>query len=140
MAYKKLIIYSDGGARGNPGPAAAGVIILDQAGQTVGSISEYLGELTNNQAEYRALFLGLKKAKELNAEELECYLDSELVVNQLNLKYRVKNGNIAPEFLKVWNLAQQFKKIVYNAIPREKNKTADRLVNIALDKRAKINT
>ena len=137
MAGKKLIIYSDGGARGNPGPAAAGAVVYDENNKLVGKVSEYLGELTNNQAEYKALYLGLEKAKELGADEVVCYLDSELVVNQLKLKYKVKNNNIGPDFIKTWNLLQQFKKKEFIAIPREKNKVADKQDNQALDKKAK---
>lgn len=134
MNMDKLIIYTDGGARGNPGPAGIGAAIYDQAHRPVGEISEYLGVATNNQAEYRALIAALRRASELGAVELECYLDSELVVKQLNHEYKVKNKDLAPLFLTIHNLSLNFKKITYRHIPRERNKEADRLANEAMDR------
>lgn len=131
---KKIIIYSDGGARGNPGPAGIGVVLYDKEKNKIEEISEFLGKTTNNQAEYKALLSGIKRAKELKAEELECYLDSELVVKQLNREYRVKNQDLAPLFLEICNLSLSFKKINYFHVPRELNKEADRLANEAMDK------
>lgn len=131
---KKFIIYTDGGARGNPGPAGIGAIIYDADGQLVAEVSQYLGVATNNQAEYKALLAGLEKAKELGAEDLEFYLDSELVVKQLNREYKVKNKDLAPLFLTVHNLSLNFKKITYTHVPRERNKEADRLANEAMDR------
>jgi len=131
---KKFIIYTDGGARGNPGPAGIGAIIYDADGQLVAEVSQYLGVATNNQAEYKALLAGLEKAKELGAEDLEFYLDSELVVKQLNREYKVKNKDLAPLFLTVHNLSVNFKKITYTHVPRERNKEADRLANEAMDR------
>lgn len=133
MSYKKLVIYADGGARGNPGPAGAGVVIYDRHG-IVCKISKYLGRITNNQAEYNALILGLQKAKLLSAQEVDCFLDSELLVRQLNREYKIKDPNLMPLFIKIWNLTLSFKKIKFYYIPREKNKEADRLVNEAIDK------
>ncbi|MDP3964840.1 MAG: ribonuclease HI family protein [bacterium] len=130
----KVIIYSDGGARGNPGPAAAGALVYSaDRSEVLARISDHLGEATNNQAEYQAIYRALLKAKELGATEAECFLDSELVVKQLQLKYKVKNHNISDLFLKTWNLLQQFQRVTFHAIPREENKEADRLVNLALD-------
>jgi ribonuclease HI len=134
MQYKKLIIYTDGGARNNPGPAGIGAVLLDEKGNEVDSISEYIGKATNNQAEYKAIIAGVKKAKDLDAEELECFLDSELVVKQLNREYRVKDKDLASLFVQVYNLSLSFKKISFNHIRREQNKEADRLVNLAIDK------
>jgi ribonuclease HI len=131
---KKLIIHSDGGARGNPGPAAIGVIITDEKGKLVDKISRSIGETTNNQAEYQAILAGLDLAHKLKAEEVHCYLDSELVVKQLRHEYKIKNKELAPLFVKVHNLSLQFKKITYTHIRREQNKAADKLVNEALDK------
>ncbi len=130
---KTFIIYSDGGARGNPGPAAIGAVILSSDGEVVEEIARTIGETTNNQAEYQAIIAGLEAAKQLGAEAVECFLDSELVVKQLKREYKVKNKELAPLFLKVHNLSVQFKKISYTHVPREKNKEADRLVNEALD-------
>lgn len=134
MQYNKLTIFTDGGARGNPGPAGIGAVILDEKGSAVAEISEYIGETTNNQAEYKALIAALFKAKELGGQELEVFLDSELVVKQLNREYRVKDQGLAPLFVQVYNLSLGFKKIVFKHIRREKNKEADKLVNQALDK------
>jgi ribonuclease HI len=127
----KTILHTDGGARGNPGPAGIGVV-LEIDGRKE-QFKKYIGEATNNQAEYQALILGLEKAKAAGATEVECLLDSELVVKQLNREYKVKNEGIAPLFVKVWNLAQGFEKISFKHIFRESNKEADRLVNEAID-------
>lgn len=136
MTYKKLTTYTDGGSRGNPGPAAIGVVIKHGA-EVVKKYGRYLGETTNNQAEYRALISALEHAAELGAEEVECMLDSELVVKQMRHEYRVKDPDLAPLFLKVYNLSQSFKKITFTHIPREKNKEADAMVNDALDRQVK---
>lgn len=133
---KKIIIHSDGGARGNPGPAGIGAVLNDESGAVLSEISHYLGETTNNQAEYRALTAALEKAKELQAEEVECYLDSELVVKQLNHEYKVKSPELAPLFLNIHNLSLSFKKIKFIHVRREYNKEADRLANEAMDRHA----
>lgn len=138
MTEKELYIYSDGGSRGNPGPSAVGVVIYNQKKEVIDTISEYIGETTNNQAEYQAIQKGLERAKELSATALKCYLDSELIVRQLQLKYKVKNQGLGPLFIKTWNLVQQFNKVEFISIPREQNKAADRLVNEALDKQEKL--
>jgi ribonuclease HI len=134
MNHIKVIIFSDGGARGNPGPAACGVVIKNQQGQTISKHSKFLGETTNNQAEYAGVLLGLEAAKKIGAQEVIFYLDSELVVNQLSRNFKVKDLAIQSAFVKIWNLGIGFKKIKYHHIPREENKEADRLVNEALDK------
>ena len=131
---KKLIIYTDGGARGNPGPAGIGAVLYDEKRRVVAEISEYLGVATNNQAEYKALIAAFKKAVELGATELDCYLDSELVVKQLRHEYKVKNKDLAPLFLTLYNLAVNFSQINYTHIPRERNKEADKLANQAMDR------
>lgn len=131
---KKLIIYTDGGARGNPGPAGIGVAIYNEKKELVGELSEYLGETTNNQAEYRAVIAALKKAAALKAEEIDFYLDSELVVRQLNREYKVKNKDLAPLFLVIYNSILSFKKITFTHIRREENKHADMLANRAMDR------
>ncbi len=130
----KLIIFSDGGARGNPGPAGIGAIIYNEDKQVVAEVSNFLGVATNNQAEYQALIAALQKATSLGASEVACYLDSELVVRQLNREYKVKNQELAPLFLQVYNLSLGFKKISFHHIPREQNKEADRLANEAMDR------
>lgn len=132
----KLTIYTDGGARGNPGPAAAGVVIKDAKGKTLARYGEYLGEQTNNYAEYMALISGLKKAKALGADEVDCMLDSELVVKQLQRKYKVKEPTLQKLFILAYNASAQFKKAVYKHIPRERNQDADAEVNKILDSHA----
>lgn len=134
MKHEKLILFTDGGARGNPGPAGIGCVIFDGKGNIVEEISECIGEATNNQAEYKALLAGLAKAKELGAKEVEVFLDSELVVKQLNREYRVKDKDLAPLFIQVYNLTLGFKKIIFKHIRREQNELADELVNLALDR------
>ncbi len=131
---KKLIIYTDGGARGNPGPAGIGAIAKNKKGDVVFEISEYIGETTNNQAEYKALVAAIVKAKEFSVEELDFYLDSELVVKQLKKEYKVKNKDLAPLFVVVYNASLGFKKVTYKYIPRELNKEADALANEAMDR------
>lgn len=142
----KLKIYADGGARGNPGPAACGAVIRNEKNEIILEISKYIGNATNNQAEYSALILALEKAKEIfklseknkffvskEDKNLECYLDSELVVKQLNREYKVKNAGLKPLFMKVGNLISDFNSVKFIHIPREQNKLADKLVNRELD-------
>jgi len=135
----KIIMYTDGGSRNNPGPAAIGVYFENLHKQ----FGHYIGEKTNNEAEYEAVIYGLKKIKQLigkdKAEniEIECYLDSEFVERQLNHKYKVKEKNIQKLFLDVWNLILDFKNVKFFHITREKNKVADKLVNTALDEKEK---
>ena len=128
----KLVIYIDGGARGNPGPAAIGVV----AGQK--SYQERIGSTTNNVAEYKAAIFALKKAKQLlgkekSKSEVEIRTDSELLYKQLNGQYKIKNKELQSLFIEVWNLQQDFKKVKFIHIAREENRLADRLVNQALD-------
>ncbi len=130
----KLIIYTDGGARGNPGPAGSGIVICDSQIKIIKEHSRFLGKATNNQAEYEAVILGLEKAKELKAAEVDLYSDSQLIVEQLNRRYKIKNPDLGTLFIKVWNLSQSFKKVCFHYVSREKNKRADRLVNEIIDK------
>ena len=137
------IIYTDGGARGNPGPAAIGAVIANEQRSVVKEISEYIGETTNNEAEYGAAITALKKLKALIGKtgakkaEVQLYADSELLVRQLNGEYKIENPNIQKFFLELWNLKIDFGKVSFQAIPREQNKSADRLVNQALDSHSK---
>lgn len=131
---KKLIIYTDGGARNNPGPAGIGAVLMDENKKVVAEISDYIGLGTNNQAEYKALLAAIRKARELKAEEVEFYLDSELVVKQMKREYRVKDKELAQLFLKIYNISLGFKKISFTHVPRELNEEADKLVNEAIDK------
>lgn len=136
---KNIIINTDGGARGNPGPAAIGVVISDEEGKIIKEFGRYLGVATNNQAEYKALIAALEEMKNMDFGDvsIECLLDSELVVRQLNGQYKVKNEGIAPLFLQVRNLQNSFKSIIFKHIPREKNKRADFLVNESLNQKEK---
>lgn len=131
---EKLLIYTDGGARGNPGPAGIGAVLKNEAGTIVAEISEFIGETTNNQAEYKAVIYAIEKAKELGALFLDFYLDSLLVVEQLNGNYKVKHKDLAPLFVKVHNARLGFKKTTFTHIRREFNTEADALVNLALDR------
>jgi len=137
---KKIIIYTDGGSRGNPGPAAIGILFCNEKSQEIKQYSDYLGDnFTNNEAEYQAVIFGLKKFKALFGKklaknsEIEIRSDSELLVKQLKAQYKVLDSKIQKLFLEIWNLQFDFQKIKFKLIPREKNKEADRLVNEALD-------
>ena len=130
---QSLVSYTDGGARGNPGPAGIGVEKKKKKGETVGEWSKFLGITTNNQAEYRALILALEEARALGVEELECRLDSELVVKQLRGEYKVKHPDLKPLFGQVLNLISHFKHVSFNYISRNLNKEADRLANQAMN-------
>ena len=127
-----LTLYTDGGSRGNPGPAAIG-FVLSESRTVVAEHGEVIGHATNNVAEYTALLKGLMKAKALGATIVTCKLDSLLVVEQLNRNYKVKDATLARLFTKVWNLCQDFERVTFQHIPREQNKHADALVNRALD-------
>ena len=134
----KLRIYTDGGARGNPGPAASAAGIKEgyksgAEGNTIASVSRYLGIATNNQAEYTAVVIALEKAKDLKAETIEFYMDSELAVMQLNGEYRVKNQELARLYLRIFELSHGIKKVSYRHIRREQNAEADKLVNKCID-------
>jgi len=131
----KLKIFTDGGARGNPGPAAAGVVIKDEHGKVLAAYGEYLGEQTNNYAEYMALISGLKKAAELGATEVECVLDSELVTKQMKQEYKVREETLQKLFVKAYNAAAVFKKTTFRHVLRQNNKEADKLVNETLNKK-----
>lgn len=135
----KIIIHTDGGARGNPGPAGIGIVILNEKGETIKKYGQYIGETTNNEAEYQAVIFALKKVKLLFGKnktkqmEIEFNSDSELLVKQLNHQYKVKEENLQPLFFKIWNLMIDFKEVSFKHVRRNKNKEADRLVNQALD-------
>jgi ribonuclease HI len=130
----KLLINTDGGARGNPGPAGIGAVLKSETGEVLAEVSEFIGRATNNQAEYKAVISALEKAKELGGTELHFLLDSELVVKQLNHEYKVKNAELAPLFLRIHNLAQSFRTVSYQHVRREMNKEADKLANLAMDR------
>ncbi len=133
----KGFMYTDGGARGNPGPAATGIIIKNEDRKIISRAGAYLGVATNNEAEYIALIQGLTLAEEKGFDELSCLLDSELVVNQLNGVYKVKNERIKVYFGQVRDLSKKFKFVSFTHIVRSQNKEADAIVNKVLDEHAK---
>jgi ribonuclease HI len=140
----KVIIYTDGGARGNPGPAGIGVVICNERGDIVKKYGEFLGDdMTNNEAEYGAVIFALKKLKALLGKdkvkqaEVEIRADSELMVKQMTGVYKLSEKRIQDFFITIWNLKIEFKSVDFKHIPREKNKEADALVNQALDNQMK---
>jgi ribonuclease HI len=133
LSINKVIIYTDGAARGNPGPAAIGVVIKDEKGNTAATISQCLGATTNNQAEYRALIAGLEKAISLGARQVSVKSDSELLVKQINGLYKIKNVGLRPLYQEAVRLAGGLESFTINYIPRAQNSAADALANRALD-------
>lgn len=138
-AKNRIIIYTDGGARGNPGPAAIGVVIQDAEGRAIKSWGRAIGRATNNDAEYQAVVAALQKAKALlggkKAKEtaVEMRMDSQLVCRQLNGEYKIEEERFFPYFMKIWNLKMDFASVGFAHIPRERNRGADAQVNEALD-------
>ena len=132
-----ITIYTDGGARGNPGISGVGAVILDTDGRVLVEISKYLGDsLTNNYAEYEAIYLALQKCIDLGLQDssVELRADSRLAVEQLSGNWKVKDSNIREQFNKVNRLLEQFKSVKFTHIPREQNKRADALANEAMDR------
>ncbi len=129
----KAKLSTDGGARGNPGPAAFGYVLETDDGTVLAAHGEKIGVATNNVAEYRALVEGLRKAGELQVDEVEVVSDSELLVRQMSGDYKVKNEALRRLYEEAIELADRFEKVTYTAVRREHNELADRLVNEALD-------
>ena len=129
------MVFSDGGARGNPGPAAIALLITAENGQVLMAKSRYIGLRTNNQAEYEALIMALESAVALGAEEVACHIDSELVAKQLTGEYAVKNLELRKMWSKVQELERQFKKVSFINVPRTNSQIqkTDKLVNETLD-------
>jgi ribonuclease HI len=132
----KVIVHVDGGARGNPGPAAAACVISSPEGDPLGEHSELLGRATNNVAEYRALLLGLRQARELGASEVEVIGDSELIAKQVQGIYKVKHPAMRPLYLEAMEALRGFGSWSIRTVPRAKNAEADAIVNAALDQAA----
>ncbi|MDD3486772.1 MAG: ribonuclease HI family protein [Candidatus Moranbacteria bacterium] len=134
---EKIKVFTDGGARGNPGPSGIGVVIESAGGKK--TYHEFIGHATNNEAEYTALLFAFQKMKQvfgkskMKSLSVECFLDSELVVKQITHQYKINGENIQKLFFQIWNLTVDFGKVEYFHIPREKNTEADRLANLAMD-------
>lgn len=129
---KRLAIFTDGASHGNPGPSGIGVVVCDDRGETVKNLSEYIGETTNNVAEYMALIYGLQEALILRADEVIINVDSELLAKQLKREYKIKDSNLKILHRQVGHLLGGFKKYEVNHIDRSGNKGADRLANEAI--------
>jgi ribonuclease HI len=132
----KLIVHVDGGARGNPGPAAAACVLTSPVGEVLGEHAQLLGRATNNVAEYRALLLGLARAKELGASDVEVVGDSELIAKQVQGIYKVKHPAMRPLYLEAMEALRNFDHWSIRTVPRAQNAEADALVNAALDQAA----
>lgn len=132
-SIKGLTLFSDGASRGNPGEAGAGYALLDDSGIEVGNGGKYLGQCTNNVAEYKALLLGLAAARTLGDQHLNVRLDSELIVKQLKGQYRVKNETLKPLFAQAKQALAAFASFTVQHVPRAQNKRADELANEAID-------
>lgn len=133
-----LTLHTDGAARGNPGPAGAGWVIRDSHGKSLAENCEYLGEKTNNQAEYLALLMALKQALALGGTKIKIFADSELMVKQLKGEYKVKNEGLKPLFEEARNLLRRFESVLVAHVVREKNADADALANRAIDQTVSI--
>jgi ribonuclease HI len=129
----RVIVNVDGGARGNPGPAAVGAVVTDPQGAVLAERGDYIGEATNNVAEYRAVLLGLELAREVGANEVEVINDSELVARQIGGQYKVKHAGLKPLFLETMAALREFDRWSVRNVRREQNERADELVNEALD-------
>lgn len=137
MIGRHVIIHTDGGARGNPGPAAIGAV-LESDGRTLETISRTIGETTNNQAEYQAVHAALTAALAHGATHVDLYADSELVVKQLRGEYKIKHQDLGPWAVRIHSLVNQIGRVSFHAISRDQNSRADALVNQALDQAAAI--
>ena len=133
---QRVVVHVDGGARGNPGPAAVGAVATDSGGGLLAERSRYVGEATNNVAEYRAVLLGLELARELGASEVEVVNDSELISKQIGGQYKVKHAGLRPLFTETMRALREFDSWKVRSVRRESNERADQLVNEALDQRA----
>jgi len=129
----RLILHCDGAARGNPGPAGVGIHITDEDGTTVAEIAEGIGETTNNVAEYTAAIRGLERAQELGAAEVHLRSDSKLLIEQLAGRWKIKNENLIRLHRDIRDLVEDFERVTYEHVPRERNVEADRLANEGVD-------
>jgi ribonuclease HI len=134
VATGKWIIYGDGASRGNPGPASIGAVVYDDSGQEIHTVSQRIGHATNNEAEYRAAIAGLEAALALGGSDVELRMDSELVVRQIDSRYKVRNPNLRRLFGRVKDLQWRFASFQVHHVRREQNRRADGLANEALDR------
>jgi ribonuclease HI len=138
---EKIIVYTDGGSKGNPGPGGIGVVVYNEKEQIIKKYSHSLGKVTNNQAEYQAVIFALKKIKLLfgkkKTKDIEVLIktDSQLLARQLNGEYKILDEKIQPLFIEIWNLKFDFGKVEFENIPREKNQEADELVKQAFNEK-----
>jgi ribonuclease H / adenosylcobalamin/alpha-ribazole phosphatase len=132
-AHRRVVVNCDGAARGNPGPAGAGAVVADADGDVLVEIAEGLGETTNNVAEYTAAIRGLEAAKALGADEVLLRSDSQLMINQMTGRYRVKTPHLQPLHRQVRDLVRSFSRVEFEHVPRERNAHADRLANKGVD-------
>ena len=126
-------VFTDGASRGNPGPSSIGAVVYDADGKEVHTVSRRLGRATNNEAEYQAVIAGLEAALGLGGGSVDLRMDSQLIVRQLEFRYRVRNARLRPFFERVVELRRQFESFRVTHVPREQNKRADQLANLALD-------
>ena len=135
--FSRAVLFCDGGSRGNPGPSASGYVLYDRQENEIERGGEYLGITTNNQAEYQALKLGIVSAQKFGISELQVYMDSLLVINQMRGVFKVKNRDLWPIFQDIKQITKNFKFINFGHVPRERNKVADSEVNKVLDAQVK---
>lgn len=134
-AYIRLRLYSDGAARGNPGPAGAGAVLVEPSGQVVDRLGKFLGHQTTNYAEYQGLLLGLRRALELGVREVEVFADSELMIRQLGGRYQVKSPSLRPLYEEALKALNGFERVKLVHVPREMNRAADEMSNKAIEER-----
>jgi ribonuclease HI len=135
VAMQRVRVYSDGAARGNPGPAGAGAVLVEPSGQVVDRLGKFLGVQTNNFAEYMGLILGLRRARDLAVREVEVFADSELMIRQLGGRYQVKSPSLRPLYEEALLLLNGFSRVKLVHVPREMNSAADEMSNRAIDER-----
>lgn len=133
--YIRLRLYSDGAARGNPGPAGAGAVLVEPSGQVIDRLGKFLGHQTNNYAEYQGLLMGLKRARELGVREVEVFADSELMIRQLGGRYQVKSPSLRPLYEEALKWLNEFERVKLVHVPREMNRAADEMSNRAIEER-----
>ena len=132
---KRVRVYSDGAARGNPGPAGAGAVVTDTDGKIIERVGKFLGRQTNNHAEYMGLIVGLQAALAMGADEVDVFADSQLMIRQLQGRYQMKSASLRPLFLEAKRQLEQFRKVRLAHVPREENGDADEMSNRAIDER-----